>query len=688
MSRHGPWAVLKIARTNDRGEIKRAYAKLLRVTNPEDDAAGFERLRAAYESALQHVRWEEERKAHAAQHGYELEIHDDEDEDADGEEGDALSEPGSVLVLRPGSVRLLSDDEGARPPAEPAAEPEPRTRSRPATEEERFQAEPAADPPPRPRVRVRASEEMDLAPPPPELQEMAREEQEHIAKLQWLSDLVADDNGGSQARIDALEAVLKSPAMDMVVVSERTEHFLGNLIAHNPRRTDEMVDRVIEYFGWDAARVGAWRPVAEAALRRREEIIQLGWMRKPGSVNHGPFMALSRKPTPWRKVLNRLAFGRGVEVRNFLWNIHEQFPGLRSELNDEAIAWWEDQLSRPRIGPAALWAIIASLPVFAVALLWWMAGVEEMVLGTALFATMPLGLATLLIAKHYAVDVARDVIGRKFNYAYPDWMRFGWAPVSLVPVLLAALIPASTPAMIAVAVLAFIPLLWSLICAEPDREHEDGADWGAWGYMSLLTIPFYLTQWIWRPNMHYAWRTRTIFTFGFLGVFYAVVLQDMDPAEWTQMLVPVAAASYAVSFGLGSLIDAWRDEHRRLARTLINGGALVCGLAGFGLALAGPATVFGPASIALLLVPVLVHKVPVKDMGEGPRMFRDAITRYGFMLWIIFGGIMTAVESVASPVFRVAAPWLITGPVAILIVSLWREWVPTKRKPARARWEA
>lgn len=54
------WHILKINPTNNISEIKKAYAKQLRLHHPEDDPEGYQKLREAYESALKYVKSEKE----------------------------------------------------------------------------------------------------------------------------------------------------------------------------------------------------------------------------------------------------------------------------------------------------------------------------------------------------------------------------------------------------------------------------------------------------------------------------------------------------------------------------------------------------------------------------------------------------------------------------------------------------
>ena len=57
------WRVLDLAPTDDAIAIKRAYAKRLKTTRPDDDAAAYQRLREAYDHALE---WARYRRLHGA----------------------------------------------------------------------------------------------------------------------------------------------------------------------------------------------------------------------------------------------------------------------------------------------------------------------------------------------------------------------------------------------------------------------------------------------------------------------------------------------------------------------------------------------------------------------------------------------------------------------------------------------
>lgn len=70
------WDILGISRTNDIREIKKAYHKKLRLTNPEEDQKGFIKLRQAYEQAVEEAESGEEEEEELLSAGF----YDDTDE--------------------------------------------------------------------------------------------------------------------------------------------------------------------------------------------------------------------------------------------------------------------------------------------------------------------------------------------------------------------------------------------------------------------------------------------------------------------------------------------------------------------------------------------------------------------------------------------------------------------------------
>jgi hypothetical protein len=61
------WTVLQLPEDADERSIKRSYARLLKNCRPDDDAEGFQRLREAYEQALNIARWRAEHEEQEAE---------------------------------------------------------------------------------------------------------------------------------------------------------------------------------------------------------------------------------------------------------------------------------------------------------------------------------------------------------------------------------------------------------------------------------------------------------------------------------------------------------------------------------------------------------------------------------------------------------------------------------------------
>ena len=77
------WEILQIAPTGDERAIRRAYAKLLKSTRPDDDAEGYQRLREAFDEAL----------SHAPYIGEEEDADDWSWDNADNDEADVSDDP-------------------------------------------------------------------------------------------------------------------------------------------------------------------------------------------------------------------------------------------------------------------------------------------------------------------------------------------------------------------------------------------------------------------------------------------------------------------------------------------------------------------------------------------------------------------------------------------------------------------
>lgn len=281
------WGILGLAPGSDRDTVRRAYAKKLRVTNPEDDPEGFMALRQAYESALEQLRWAEEDAV------YDAETATDSDVTGPSLPPDTPA-TGSYFPDFPPQTPAISAETSASPAISP--------------EMAAFQS-------------LRAADEADLR---------ARQ-QALIAALDapWAPD--------ADALLGLFHAVLAAPLLAEIAVRARIEAWLAEVIANNIPRADPLVRPAVDHFGWEEQASHGRSHAIYAVLQRLEEGIFAAEAARPHAPLHLGWQSLTTPPhADWRMRLGALLPGRPAEAAAILATIDNGLPGVRDWLNPQA----------------------------------------------------------------------------------------------------------------------------------------------------------------------------------------------------------------------------------------------------------------------------------------------------------------------------------------------------------------
>lgn len=289
MMKASDWQVLGISPGSDERTIKRAYAVLLKKTNPEDDPAAFKVLRSAYESALAKSR----RRAIPGLQDKEILASYEED----------------VFV-----------SEALAPPPEAEL-------SGIAEDSENFATYDH-------KIETEATISRDVT-----------SFQVHEALKASLEKTVSGKATAFEAQA-ALEDLFSSPSMGELTTYADTEEWLIDLLEDNYPMSKVLINRSIDYFGWSKPQnQTGYSPGHRAALLKSQTIeveeadAFIARVKSKKHKYHRAYLEASVDPETRSWFSRTWGLTRLKNVQAFFHEINIRFPAAFEHLNTNAVNW-------------------------------------------------------------------------------------------------------------------------------------------------------------------------------------------------------------------------------------------------------------------------------------------------------------------------------------------------------------
>jgi len=654
------WGVLGIEPTHDVAIIRRAYAAVLKRTQPDDDPGGFAKLRQAYEQALMQARM----AAVAAQRSQvavptpEVAVVTPEAVPAahvvpasdvasamkiaafvadgtapavspaelaparasgvgpaPGAEGPAAAEP-ARLAAAADPVTELPPGAGAVAPAQTSAPP--------AIAPAQTSAPPAAAPALQPVPRT----------PPPELENL------RLAFMALKQAAVASPPADPQNLQGLLESCLRAPALEILSVQLEFESVLVHFLVQTLPVTQCLLEPVIQRWKWRERLRSRWGPGITALLAHADNLSALEQLQRTSPSAH---RALTRTPRPLLLWFGILFFNLHRTVRRALGQFRGGSPNI---FDTQALQWWTKFLTQPHPRPGLIrfTLVLMLCGVFLGA----DAHRRDDPLGGALAGFLYTALAGCLLTGLWwgLVDWPRHRL-RTLRRSAPLRLRLGWAPACMVACVVSALLP-DAPFSTVVAVVASLPLLlWAIAMAPAFAEFQSSPLDRVWA-LSIVNLPVVL--W-WALFL----RAPTVLPTAAMSVIFATTL---------------------IAFALGQPL-LWADFLHGLKveiRQVVRWGTLTLALSGLALAvLTTPDGLAGRLILMCLVVIVLAHRTPAGNLSRAQAKFKHYVC-----IGTAFVSAQNAIGEESGPLLRFGGALFMLGVILNTGMSFYNDWRATR----------
>lgn len=379
------WSVLGLAATRDASAIRRAYAARLKVVNPEDDAEGFQKLRAAYEQAMALAR----AKVPLAADG----------DDAEDERPEPVLEPSVFEERLPEPPRAAPPEPEPPRPAPPeqpggdydrlwsrleslvsAGETPPEFELADALEAllrhrrledvgEHMSAEsrlahliargfPRTDPLIQPAAErfgwVEAAQERY---PNPTVVRVVRRgvEAQHLKALAALEALARQPTPPLTFELDRALNDVTTTALNDPEIFRHTEAELVRMILAYAPRLDDLIATIAGRLSWDRR---GYDDVVGPVLRRRDTIAARRRLEARSHELHEAWELIHRPPSAFEPLRQLVAPRRHGRIRKLMASLQSSYPDIWATLPRDATAAWGRYFRVAILNPFAVGVLV------------------------------------------------------------------------------------------------------------------------------------------------------------------------------------------------------------------------------------------------------------------------------------------------------------------------------------------